>query len=204
MASDVEICNLALSHLGDTANVASIDPPEGSSQADHCARFFRPALNAFLTEHAWNFTSRRASLAQVESAQGGWPYAYALPSDCLEVVAVLMPDEGDMQKGHDYVVESDANGDPLLLTNVPDAWVRYTASQRDASKLPPFAVQALARLLASMLAGPVVKGDAGRAASKDQLGQYAYWLAKAKTADAQQRRIVDQVVDQPAGWMAAR
>ena len=36
MASDVQICNIALAHLGDTATVASINPPEGSAQAEHC------------------------------------------------------------------------------------------------------------------------------------------------------------------------
>ena len=33
MASDVDVCNLALSHIGDTANVASINPPDGSVQS---------------------------------------------------------------------------------------------------------------------------------------------------------------------------
>ena len=42
MASEVEICNLALARLGDAATVVSIDPPEGSAQAEHCAMFYRP------------------------------------------------------------------------------------------------------------------------------------------------------------------
>ena len=40
MASVADICNMALGHLGDSATVASIDPPEGSAQAEHCARFY--------------------------------------------------------------------------------------------------------------------------------------------------------------------
>lgn len=31
MASEIDICNLALARLGDEANVASIQPPEGLS-----------------------------------------------------------------------------------------------------------------------------------------------------------------------------
>ena len=33
MSSVVDICNIALSRLGDRATVTSIDPPEGSAQA---------------------------------------------------------------------------------------------------------------------------------------------------------------------------
>ena len=60
MASDVEICNLALSHLGDTATVASIDPPEGSAQAEHCARFYPIARDALLEKHDWSWATRRS------------------------------------------------------------------------------------------------------------------------------------------------
>ena len=46
MASDVDVCNLALAHLGDEATVASISPPEGSAQAGHCARFYPMARDS--------------------------------------------------------------------------------------------------------------------------------------------------------------
>ena len=36
MASAIDICNLSLSHLGESPDIASIDPPEGSSYAKHC------------------------------------------------------------------------------------------------------------------------------------------------------------------------
>ena len=64
MASEVDICNLALSHLGDNATVASIDPPEGSAQAEHCSRFYPIARDTLLEMHNWNFSTRRAVLAQ--------------------------------------------------------------------------------------------------------------------------------------------
>ena len=48
MASEVDICNLALGHLGDNATVASLNPPEGSVQAQHCARFYPIARDALL------------------------------------------------------------------------------------------------------------------------------------------------------------
>ena len=53
MASEIAICNLALSHLGDAANIASIDPPEGSAQAEHCATFYPIARDSLLEMHDW-------------------------------------------------------------------------------------------------------------------------------------------------------
>ena len=44
MATSVDICNLALSILGDDATVVSITPPAGSDQAGHCARWYPVAL----------------------------------------------------------------------------------------------------------------------------------------------------------------
>ena len=63
MASEVEICNLALAHLGDEATVASIDPPEGSAQAEHCQRFYPVSRNSLLEMHDWAFATKRATLA---------------------------------------------------------------------------------------------------------------------------------------------
>ena len=44
MASEVDICNLALAHLGDAATVSSINPPEGSIQAAMVERPFVHSL----------------------------------------------------------------------------------------------------------------------------------------------------------------
>src|SRR5437868_3345326 len=92
MSSEVEICNMALSHLGDSATVASIDPPEGSSQAEHCQRWYPIARNALLEMHDWGFATTRALLAEVVSQFPQWRHSYARPSDCLKVLAVLPAD----------------------------------------------------------------------------------------------------------------
>ena len=62
---EVTICNLALSHLGDTAAVASIKPPDSSVQAQLCARFYWVARNALLEMAAWGFATRRVVLAKL-------------------------------------------------------------------------------------------------------------------------------------------
>ena len=61
MATEIDICNLALAHLGDDATIASIKPPEGSAQAEHAARYYPIARNSLLESHTWNFAAKRAS-----------------------------------------------------------------------------------------------------------------------------------------------
>jgi len=70
MASDVDLGNLMLSHLGDDATVTNLNPPEGSSQAEHVAVFFPIARDSLLEMHNWNFATRRAPLAETDLPEG--------------------------------------------------------------------------------------------------------------------------------------
>ena len=65
MASAVDICNLALSRIGDIASVQSIDPPEASAQAIHCARFYPVARDSMLERHPWGFATLRKTLKSI-------------------------------------------------------------------------------------------------------------------------------------------
>ena len=65
MASVVDLCNLSLARLGDEANVVSIEPPDGSAQAAHCARFLPMVRDSLLQAHAWGFALRREALLRV-------------------------------------------------------------------------------------------------------------------------------------------
>lgn len=212
MSSDIDICNLALSHLGDSASVSSIDPPEGSAQAEHCARWYPIARDTLLSSHAWNFASKRASLASLEyEVVAGWTHAYALPSDCLEAVAILDPNStGDYTENYanqdwhshsgyplrpsdtarDYVIESGTDGVPILFTNQQYAVLRYVYTVTDTTRFTPIVANAISWLLASYLAGPVVKGMEGAQMARACLQAYEnVELPKAKMHDARQRRV---------------
>lgn len=174
MASETDICNLALAHLGDSATVASIDPPEGSAQAEHCQRFYPLARDSLLEMHPWGFATRRKSLAQMASTASAWSYCYALPADMLGALAVLSPAALDddvmdgVQAGQPFIIESNSDGADLLYTNQPQAVLRYVARVTDTTRFPPLFVKCLARSLAAMLAGPVIKGNEGISAAATQ------------------------------------
>ena len=203
MASDVEICNLALSHLGDTANVTSIDPPEGSAQAEHCSRFYPIARGMLLEAHDWSWATRRASLTPLVATIAPWAYAYGKPNLMIKAIAVLDPEASDdytipaafeteqayaplAYAPQPFAIETLPTGDEVILTNQANAVLRYIVSVTDTAKFPPLAVMALSWLVASMLAGPIIKGEKGAAEAKRCLAVYKEVLGMAVNADSNQ------------------
>jgi hypothetical protein len=184
MSSEVDISNTALSHIGDEAIVASINPPDGSVQAGHCARWYPIARDELLEMHNWRFALRRGGLALSPLVPPvGWAYAYQVPADCVQPIAVLMPTAlpdlystqinvitptgSDTTNAQDFTVESSSgDGTAVLYTNVDQATLLYKVAITDAAKFTPLFRAALARLLASYLAGPVIKGTTGMQVSK--------------------------------------
>lgn len=188
MASEIDICNLALSHLGDTATVASLDPPEGSAQAEHCARFYPIARDTLLELYQWQFATRRTLLAQLVAESGPWSYAYAAPSDALKLLAVL-PDGADSStEGVDFEPEVGPSGEYLILCNTPEVSLRYVALVTDTTRFSPLFVMAVSWQLAALLAGPLLKGDAGAAEAKRCTSMAQAFIAKAAESDANQRQ----------------
>lgn len=188
MAAVVDICNTALGHLGDDATVASIDPPDGSVQAGHCARFYPLSRDELLEMHSWRFNTQRAMLAlAADDPPVGWAFAYALPSLTVQPIAVLMPtqlpdmfagpstglvtpSDLDAENRFPFIVEaSPTDGTPILYTNVENATLIYKVGVTDSAKFTPLFTAALARLLAAKLAGPIIKGMTGANVAKEQL-----------------------------------
>lgn len=221
MASEVDICNLALGHLGDAATVSSIDPPEGSAQAEHCARFHPIARDSLLEMHDWNFATTRVVLAELTSAWSEWKYCYACPTDAINLLAVMSNEAADdyninsssqlIQSGlmttsasyapQPFSQETLPDGTLVIYTNQENAMLRYSRSVTDTTIFSALFVDALAWYLASFLAGPVIKGDQGAAEAKRCMQMAMGMLSKAATSDANQRRT--QIVPN-VGWIAGR
>jgi hypothetical protein len=160
MASVVDICNLALAHLGDEATVSSISPSDGSAQADHCVRFYPIARDVLLELHDWNFARRRTAMAETANTPPDvWAYEYAMPANVIRVRAVL-DESGDEDKPRRFLQGTDANGAKVIWTNEPSATLLYTHAITDTTKFSGLFVNALSYLLASYLAGPITKSVA--------------------------------------------
>jgi len=222
MATEEDIANLALSHLGDTATVASLNPPEGSAQSEHAARFYPIARDTLLEMHTWRFSTKRVALAKLTSNWPEWDFAYAKPSDASKVWAVLPPDATDDNSAparlpsaivppgtpdwgvytpQPFTMEVDASGAEVIYTDQDNAVARYTHVVTDTSRFSPLFVMALSWHLASMLAGPVIKGDAGAAEAKRATAMMQSYLSQAKESDANQQH---QRVKHNVDWMTGR
>lgn len=185
MSSDVDIVNIALSHLGDEAEVISIAPPDGTIQSKQAGRFYPIARDQLLEMHPWTFATVRVELAVVDdAAPSEWAYAYALPTKCLKPLAVLAAGALDDSRSEDFIVESSSDGVALLYTNVQAATLRFIRLIEDTTRFTPGFVTALGRLLASYLAGPIIKGTTGIQVAQSHLKLFALDLANAKTQDS--------------------
>jgi len=217
VSNPVVIANLALSHLGDDATVSSIDPPEGSAQAEQAAQFYPVARDALIEMFPWNFALRRCSPAVLEEQPvSQWRYAYALPSNALQVFEVQGPDDTDdivagnygpfavINGSSDFEIETDVDGTRVLYTNTTDARIRYTVSVSDTTRFPPLFTTTLSYFLASWLAGPVLKGETGRTVAREMLVLMRTFIAEATKSDAKQRRANRFREQHTAPWMMNR
>lgn len=201
MASEVGICNLSLAHLGDSATVASINPPEGSAQAEHCAHFYPIARDALIEMHSWKFATRRAELARLTVPSWNWAFAYAEPAGAMRILSVLGGTAAADSETAAFETLSGPSGESLILTNLELAGALYTIPVADTTKFSPLFVMTLSWHLASMLAGPIIKGDTGAAEGKRCAQMMQAYLSQAKASDANQRRVPP--THTPA-WLEAR
>lgn len=100
MASQIDICNRALLSIGARAQVSSISPSDGSTEANACAILFAPTFEALARAAYWNCLRQQAALSVLAAATGTpenpggttlpqpptpWLYSYADPSDSLNL-----------------------------------------------------------------------------------------------------------------------
>lgn len=192
MSTDVAICNLALSHLGDEATVSAIDPPEGSAQADHCAIWYPVARNTVLESHDWNFALKRKVLVELVIAEAdmpaSWTFGYAWPNNCLRPISILPPGATDDAAPEDFTVETLQDETRVIYTKTEEAVLRYVSLIEDTARFPALVVNAMSRLLASYLAGPVIKGSEGMKVAAEQRRHYLVELGLAKVADTKTKQ----------------
>ena len=143
---------------------------------------------------------RRAKLAVLQTPSWSWAYAYARPAQCLRALAVLPETACGTERGHDFETEATDTGAQIILTNLAEATLRYTAQVLDPTKFSPLFVDALGWLLASYLAGPIIKGDTGAAAGRAAYQTFMAQLGHATRSDANQRQADPWAHERSTPW----
>lgn len=206
MANEVDICNAALSMLGEAANIVSVKPSDGSEMAGLCARWLPMAVRRIFEEHDWSFAQKRAKLSElagVDATIYGARRCYAIPSDAVRIIDLyeLLPD--DVQKTDRISVEGDmgrsllgvdpaqwriefnaSNSARMVVTNVENAVARYTAYLSSPALWPQYFIEPLTILLASYLTGALKRQSSTSEEAITLIKQYRSSLSAAKTVDA--------------------
>lgn len=159
MASKVEICNLALTHIGVGKEIANLET-EVSQEAQSLRRVYEPALKLVLRRCNWPFATKIAALALVEEEPNTeWGYSYRYPVDCLKIRRVLSGLRNDTRASRMPVkMAQDASG-TLIFTDQEGAEVEYTLYADNPQFYPPDFVMAFSYYLGSLIAPRLTKGD---------------------------------------------
>lgn len=174
----ISLCSMALVKLGDDPITALTD---NTNRARHCNRLFNPTRRAVLRDAVWNDSLRRTRLAQLATAPT-WEYAhaYALPVDCVRVVATSL----DEYK-YRYKVEG-----RTIVTDQGEVYLLYVYDNKDISTYDSLHSEALVARLAYELAIPIT----GKRTTAQAM--WAEWEVKRDAA-----KMVDGIEDTPDNFI---
>ncbi len=186
MASTVEICNMALTRVGDK-RIISLD--DGTERADLCKLLYPLIRREVLRRYHWASAKSRVQLpAASGTPANGYQYAYDLPGDVIHVRAVVGLYRTDWAR----------EGRQILTDRAAPIEILYTRDLDDAEEADPL----LANVLASRLAVEISKRLEESHTAKDfLLSELNDALRVAKSQDAIERtphRLPDD------SWLLAR
>jgi hypothetical protein len=206
--NEVEICNIALGNLGVTAYITSLD--EAVKEAETCKVYYNFVRERCLASFPWPFATLRAVLAELaeEPTRDGWAYIYGLPAGCLQerkIWPVLdNPDLEDLygepvsitglrnprsdQRVPFAVEKSSLSEGRVLLCDLPDPVLFYTADVVDPVSYPTLFVDAFSWWLAHSLALPLT-GKVSLADRSWKAAMLAIAAAQAAAMNGQQEDV---------------
>lgn len=167
MATEVQICNLALTAVGANTIVSLGD---NTKEAQFCTIFYPMYRDYLLRLHPWNFAQVRVSLPQLLTPPAfGFDFAYQLPADCCRVT------ETDLDVHDEWRVEG-----RTLVCNVDEVNIVYTKYLVDPSQFDALYSVTLSFLLAWKLS-KVLTGKQNYTTALH--GEYLEHLNTARTVD---------------------
>ena len=192
MTSKIEICNLALSNIGQ-ASIQDFD--EASAEASACRLRYDQALDATLSAFWWGFAKKTEMLALASAtAPAEWDYAYQRPSDCLVMRYIIDPLGRWTRR-----IRFEAAGQEIY-TDQPEARLAYTFRVTDPTFYPSLFVDLLARRLGADM---VMTLSLDRNIRADEIRLYQQGLATAAASSANEQDPYD-LYDRDASWIEGR
>jgi hypothetical protein len=167
MSSIVQICNMALTRIGQSQLIDSIS--EQSKAAELCALHYETCRDQVLQDFPWSFAEARVYLADIGAPPMNWAYRYRYPADCLQARYLAIP--GQPMPSADYRVPFQvihAQGGRAIVSNAAEAELVYTVRLDDTTYFTPAFTDALSwRLAAELAIGLTAKPDGYAAAYRN-------------------------------------
>jgi len=160
VSSEVQICNLALSRIGDGTTIQS--RTEESAQAIACNLVYDKARDSLLRDIDPGFARRVTTLALTGTAPDYWTYSYAMPTDALAIRFIYSEAYQRFSRDEQaYEVASNASGQPIW-TDIQFARAAYTASISDTIFFDEAFTDALILRVAADIAMPITSDQPTR------------------------------------------
>jgi hypothetical protein len=185
MASQIDIVNRALSHLGELPIVSMSDNIKTARVMDELWDVTR---DAFLQFYPWNFALKRASItADVSPPAWGYTNQYSLPNDFISLV--------DIKDSPYYTIE----GSKILTDEGSPIYIRYIYKVTDTTLYPSTYVSALSLFLA-FNAAEVLTQNSSLKSEMYNLYRENYLIAINQDASQNPARFYHN----PDAWVIAR
>jgi len=135
MASEVNICNMALTRLGQQ-RIASLTQTGLGAELSNL--YYEPTVEELLGAYEWPFAiSRKQLTASAESNISNYSYIYVLPNDYLRILTLLDVDDYS-EVETEWLVEG-----RKLLTNITPCYIKYLKIPQSPSDFPQSFIEAL-------------------------------------------------------------
>lgn len=184
VASDVQLCNMALSRIGSAERIQSLTDTT-KNEAVQCNLFYAQTRDEVLRTFAWPCAITRKTLSALSDIDlNPYDYAYQLPEDpyCLRVLNLidLANATYDDLDGTAFEIEG-----RMLLTDESPVAIKYIRQLTDVADFDSLLVEVLILKLASKIAYPVMESTT---IEQDMLKQYLMQMNQAKDVAGTERR----------------
>lgn len=151
MASEVSICNQAISWLGGNL-IINLD--DDTTEAILCNANYDLLRDAVLEEGKWTFATRRMELVLSGSPPpSGYEQAFTIPPEVLTVImATPFQNNKNITEDFDWRREEE-----FVVCDVERVWIKAIVRIVDVSKFSPMFNQALASRIAADIAVPLTE-----------------------------------------------
>jgi len=176
LATEVEVCNHALTMLGES-RISSLE--DANERARVCSVVYDQTRDELLSDFEWPFAIERRSLAAVsETNITEFDYKYALPSDYLKLLDILDDETYAIHRNYKLAtLEYRIEGNRLLIDLSP-CYIRYIKRVTAPNLYPESFSSAFVYSIAAKIA-PRLSQNFGLAQQMAQMAAGALLKAKA-------------------------